>query len=131
MVSVFASSVIYRVVRPDGVELKTNHASLRRNIKDGLAQISIMCLSGATSLPVDCCFSKLALRKFNKRFGLVQIRKSFSSNSHCIQTSLLKCTLSTDPPFTTIDNFTADEFRNLLDLNVIGYFRASKVFSYI
>jgi len=35
--------------------------------------IRIMCPSGATCLPVDCCFSELALNKDPiKRVGLIQ-----------------------------------------------------------
>jgi hypothetical protein len=37
----------------------TKHAALRRKSKDWLG-IRIMCLSGATCLPADCCFSELA-----------------------------------------------------------------------
>ena len=35
--------------------------------------------------------------------------------------------LYSDPPLASIDDLTSDDFRSLLDLNVIGYFRASKV----
>jgi hypothetical protein len=32
-----------------------------------------------------------------------------------------------DPPARTIDGFSSEEFRKLLDLNLIGYFLACKV----
>ena len=32
-----------------------------------------------------------------------------------------------DPPHKPIDDFSADDFRSLLDLNVVSYFLASKV----
>ena len=33
----------------------------RSKSKDGWLEVGIMCQSGATCLPVDCCFSELAL----------------------------------------------------------------------
>lgn len=37
-----------------------------------------------------------------------------------------QCAFS-DPPAKTIDGFSSEEFRQLLDLNLIGYFLACKV----
>ena len=36
-------------------------AALRERAKTGWFEIRIMCPSGATCLPADCCFSELAL----------------------------------------------------------------------
>jgi hypothetical protein len=42
--------------------LSARYAALRRKSKDWLARIiRMMCQSGATCLPADCCFSELAL----------------------------------------------------------------------
>jgi hypothetical protein len=41
------------------------HAVLRRKAKSGWFGIRIMCPSGATCLPSDCCFSELVLYKSN------------------------------------------------------------------
>jgi hypothetical protein len=38
------------------------HVALRRKNKEWLNRITIMCPSGATCLPADCCFSELALK---------------------------------------------------------------------
>ena len=38
------------------------HTALRERAKTGTLGIRIMCLSGATCLPADCCFSELALK---------------------------------------------------------------------
>jgi hypothetical protein len=71
MVRVLASSAIDRGFDPVRVKPKTKklvifcfsakHAELRRRSKTGWFGIRIMCPSGATCLPVDCCFSELAL----------------------------------------------------------------------
>ena len=34
----------------------------------------------------------------------------------------------TDPPYQTIDDTSADDFRKLVDLNLIGYYLVAKVF---
>ena len=46
-----------------------------------------MCLSGATCLSADCCFSELALKKATKRVGLVQSR----SHHHLIKKKNCSC----------------------------------------
>ena len=33
-----------------------------------------------------------------------------------------------DPPYQTIDDTSADDFRKLVDLNLIGYYLVAKVF---
>ena len=68
MVSVLASSVVDRGFDPRSGQTKdlnigiccfsTKHAALRRKSKDWLG-IRIICPSGATCLPADCCFSEL------------------------------------------------------------------------
>ena len=47
----------------------------------GRLGIRIMCLSGATCLPADCCFSELALYNSAQRVGLEQIE----SHQHFIE----------------------------------------------
>jgi hypothetical protein len=37
------------------------------------------------------------------------------------------CIVFIDPPLASIDDLKSDDFRSLLDLNVVGYFRVSKV----
>ena len=68
MVSMLVSSVVDRGFEPDWVKpdyefsiccFSAKHAALRR--KTGWLGIRIMCPSGATHLPADCCFSELAL----------------------------------------------------------------------
>ena len=71
MVSVFTSSVVDRGSNPDWVKpktiklvfvaswLSTQHWGERA--RTGWLEIRIMCPSGATCLPADCCFSELAL----------------------------------------------------------------------
>ena len=73
MVSVLASSAIdvgfeYRAGQTKDYKIgiccfSTKHAALRRKIKDWLArnQDHIVCPSGTTCLPADCCLSELAL----------------------------------------------------------------------
>ena len=41
------------------------HAALRRMSKDGFSRNQITCPCGATCLPTHCCFSELALWKYN------------------------------------------------------------------
>ena len=70
VVSVLASRAVYRGFKPRSGQTKeykigiccfsAKHAALRRKSKDWL-EIRIMCPSGATCLPADCCFSELAL----------------------------------------------------------------------
>ena len=71
MVSVLASTAVDRGFKP-WLGQTTNykigiccfsakHIALRR--KTSLLGIRIMCPSGATCLPADCCFSELALLK--------------------------------------------------------------------
>jgi hypothetical protein len=69
MVSVLASSVVDRGFEPWLGQTKdykigfccfsAKHAAER--VKAGWLGIKIMCPSGATCLPADCCFSELAL----------------------------------------------------------------------
>ena len=40
------------------------HAALRSKIKDVLVGIRIMCYSGATCLPMVCCFNELGMSKY-------------------------------------------------------------------
>ena len=71
MVSVLASSAVYRGFEPRLGQPKdfkigmctfsAKHAALRRKSKDWSLGIRIMCPSGTTCLPADCCFSELAL----------------------------------------------------------------------
>ena len=71
MVKVRVSSAVDRVFEPRAVKPKTiklvvGASPLRRSIKKkeqrtGWHGIRIMCTRGATCLPADCCFSKLAL----------------------------------------------------------------------
>jgi hypothetical protein len=64
VVSVLASKVIGRELREGHIKdyqisiccFSTKHAALRRKSQDW-----IMCVSGATCLPADCCFSELVL----------------------------------------------------------------------
>jgi hypothetical protein len=44
----------------------TKHAALRRKEKNDWLRIRIMFLSGVTCLSADCCFSELALYKWNQ-----------------------------------------------------------------
>ena len=70
MVSVLVSSAVDRGFESRSGQTKdykigiccfsAKHAALRRKSRDWL-EIIIMCPSGATCLPVDCCFSTLAL----------------------------------------------------------------------
>ena len=70
MVSVLASTAVGRGLESRSGQTKdykigiccfsTKHAALRR-AKTGWLGIRIMCLSGATCIPTDCCFSELAL----------------------------------------------------------------------
>ena len=48
------------------------HAALRKNNKDWLSGIRVMCPSGPTCLSADCCSSEQALWNPNNRVGLVQ-----------------------------------------------------------
>ena len=69
MVSMLASSAVDHGFEPGSCQTKdykidiccfsTKHAGKRA--KTGWLVIKIMCPSGATCLPVDCCFSELAL----------------------------------------------------------------------
>ena len=69
MVSVLVSSVVnhgFGRVKPNTIKLvfvasllSTQH--LGERAKTGWFGINIMCPSGATCLPADCCFSELAL----------------------------------------------------------------------
>jgi hypothetical protein len=71
MVSMLALSAVNRGFEPRSGQTKdykigicffsAKHAAFRRKSKDGWLGIRIMCPSGATCLPVDCCFSELAL----------------------------------------------------------------------
>jgi hypothetical protein len=71
MVSVLASSAVGRGFEPDRVKLKTkkkvfvaSQISTQRKgerAKTGWLGIRIMCPSGATCPPVDCCFKELVL----------------------------------------------------------------------
>jgi hypothetical protein len=71
MVSVLAASAEDRGIEPRLGQTKENkigicyfsakHAALRERAKTGWLGIRIMCPSGATRLPTDCCFSELAL----------------------------------------------------------------------
>jgi hypothetical protein len=59
MVIMLASSAV-----DPGLELRsgqTKDYTLRRRAKTGWFGIRVMCPSGATCLPTDCCFSELAL----------------------------------------------------------------------
>ena len=58
--------------------LNTQH--LGERAKTGRLGIRIMCLSGATCLPTDCCFSELALLKSNSAYW--SRTKRTSSSSH-------------------------------------------------
>ena len=71
MVSVLASRAVDRGLEPRSSQTKdykigiccfsAKHAALRSKSKDWLARIRIMCPSGATCLPADCCLNELAL----------------------------------------------------------------------
>ena len=71
MVSVLVSSAVDRGFDPRSGQTKdyeigiccfsVKHTVLERKNKDGLVGIRIMCLSGATCLTADYCFSELAL----------------------------------------------------------------------
>jgi hypothetical protein len=71
MVSVLASSVIDRGLESRSGQSKdyeigiccfsAKQAVLRRKSKTGWLRIRILCLTGATYLSADCCFSELAL----------------------------------------------------------------------
>jgi hypothetical protein len=71
MAGMLASRAVDLGVEPRSVQTKdykigicyffAKHATLRRKSKDWLAWNRIMCPSGATCLPVDCCFGELAL----------------------------------------------------------------------
>jgi hypothetical protein len=70
MVSVLVSSVVDCGFEPRSGQTKdykigiccfyATHAALKRKSKDWLARNRIMCSSGVTCLPGDCCFSELA-----------------------------------------------------------------------
>ena len=74
MVSVFASSAVDRGLEPRSGQTEdykisiccfsAKHAALRKK-KNGWLGIRIICPSGATCLPMDCCFSELPLSKIN------------------------------------------------------------------
>jgi DNA-binding cell septation regulator SpoVG len=46
------------------VDSEFEHAALRNKIKDVLLRIRIICNSGATSLPMVCCFNELGISKY-------------------------------------------------------------------
>ena len=74
MVSVLASSAVDRGFKPSSGQTKdykigiwcfsAKHTPLQEK-EQRLVRIRIMCPSGATFLPADCCFSELALKKSN------------------------------------------------------------------
>ena len=76
MVSARGLSVVDRGFEPQYDQTKaytigfwcfsSTHAVLRRKSKDRGLEIKIMCPSGATCLPVDCCFIKLELKHSNQ-----------------------------------------------------------------
>ena len=75
MVSVLASSAIDRLFETIQLvfvasPLRTQHSGERANT--GCIGIRIICPSGATCPSADCYFSELALKKKNKRVGLVE-----------------------------------------------------------
>ena len=61
MVSVFASSVVDRGVGANQRLKLVFVASLLSMQRAKIGGLGIMCPSGATCLPADCCFSELAL----------------------------------------------------------------------
>jgi hypothetical protein len=71
MVSVLTSSAVDRGFEPRlGLTkhykigiccFSDKHTALRKRAKTGWLGIRIMCPSGATCLPADCCFSEVAL----------------------------------------------------------------------
>ena len=71
MASVLVSSVVDHVFKPRPDKTKdykigiccfsAKHAALWRKSKTGWLRIRIMCPSGVTCLPADCCFSELTL----------------------------------------------------------------------
>ena len=71
MDSVLASNAVDREFEPQSGQTKDDEIgiccfsvkqeTLRRKTKDWLVRIRIMCPSGTTRLPADCCFSELAL----------------------------------------------------------------------
>ena len=66
MISVLASSAVDRSFEPRSGRTKDYEidiccSSAKREEKTGWLGIRIMCLSGATCLSADCCFSELAL----------------------------------------------------------------------
>ena len=75
MIRMLTSSVVDRWFEPRSGQTKdykigvccfsAKQAALRRKRKTGWLGIRIMGASGATCLPVDCCFSELALYKSN------------------------------------------------------------------
>jgi hypothetical protein len=65
-------------------QFSAKHAALRRNgTKTDRLGIRIMCLSGATCLFADCCFSKLALSKSSKASWSSTKSKWTSSSQQC------------------------------------------------
>jgi hypothetical protein len=63
MVSMSASSLVDRGFEPWSGQTKDyTIGTCCFSVKHG---IRIMCPSGATCLPADCCFSELAVEKFN------------------------------------------------------------------
>ena len=59
-VSVLASSHGFKPWSSQTIDYKIG--IFKRKSKDWLVEIRIMCLSGATCLSADCCFSELALK---------------------------------------------------------------------
>jgi hypothetical protein len=66
------------------------HAALRRKSNAGWLGIRIMCPSGATCLPADCCFSELALLKYNSACWSRTKRNSSSAELYFNSASSLK-----------------------------------------
>ena len=94
MVSVLASSAVDRGFEPWLGQTKdyqigiyhfsAKRAALRVTAKIGWLGIRIMCPSGATCLPTDCCFSELSLCKSN--FVCWSRTKRTSSSSQILST---------------------------------------------
>ena len=93
MVSVLVSSAVDRGFEPRSVQTKDykigmccfsdKHTALRRKSKTGRLGIRIMCLSGATYLPTDCCFSELS------KYVTISKHLAFGNLSICLPDAVL------------------------------------------
>jgi hypothetical protein len=98
MVSVLTSSTVDCGYEPRSSQTKdyeigiccfsARHAALGEKAKTGWLGIRIMCQSGATCLPTDCCFSELAL-KIYYRADIIIISLNVTCSLHDMAENLL------------------------------------------